>query len=91
MNFDLLEEAIRLSIFAAISSILASAVLFVFMTCRQRIIGYFETSRSSELVHDSPDPLSNDVVIPMLFAITEFSLTGCAIIFGLVKHGFHLQ
>jgi hypothetical protein len=83
MRFDLLEVAVRLSILTAIPSIVASAALIAIIACRQKITEYFGVSRASKLDHEFR---SNDTVILVLFAIAEVSLTGSAIIFGLVKH-----
>jgi hypothetical protein len=82
MRFDLLEAAVRLSIAVAIPSIMASGALIAVIACRQKITEYFGVSGDSKLDHVR----SNDTVILALFAIAEFSLTGSAIIFGLVKH-----
>lgn len=83
MRFDLLEAAVRLSILAAIPSIIASGVLVAIIACRQKVTEYFGVSGDSKLDHEFR---SNDTVILALFAIAEFSLTGSAIIFGLVKN-----
>ncbi len=83
MQLDFFEAAVRLSILVAIPSILGSAALITIIACRQRMSEYLRVSGSSELDHKF---CSNDTVILVLFAIVEFSLTGGAIIFGLVKH-----
>jgi hypothetical protein len=83
MRYDLLEAAIRLSILAATPSIMASGALIAIIACRQKITEYFGVNGDSKLDHEFR---SNDTVILVLFAIAEVSLTGSAIIFGLVKH-----
>jgi hypothetical protein len=80
MQFDLLEAAVRLLMLTAIPSILASAALIAILACRQKFSGFFGISSANELDYDP------DAVMLVFFAIVEFSLTGSAIIFGLVKH-----
>jgi hypothetical protein len=85
MQLDLLEAAVRLSVLAAIPSILGSAALIAIIVCRQKITEYFKVSGVTKLDHEYR---SSDTVILGLFAIAEFSLTGSAIIFGLMNHLF---
>jgi hypothetical protein len=85
MQLDLLEAAVRLSILAGIPSILASAVLIAIIVCTQNMIEYFRVTGVSMLDHEFR---SSDTVILFLFALAEFSLTGSAVIFGLMKHLF---
>lgn len=85
MQLDVLEAAVRLSVLAAIPSILASAPLIVIIVCSQKLTEYFRLSGVTKLDHEFR---SSDTVILIVFAIAEFSLTGSAIICGLMTHLF---
>jgi hypothetical protein len=86
MQFGLLEEAVRLSILAAIPSIMASTALIAIIACRQKITEYAAANGGSKLAHDVHGQFPSDIIIPALFAIAELSLTSTAIVFGLVEH-----
>ncbi len=82
MEFTLLEEVVRLSTLVAIPSIIASTALLAIIVCRKT----FKANGGRKDASDFFDQRSSDIVVLVLFAIAEFSLTGSAVVFGLVKH-----
>ncbi len=86
MRFGLLEVAVRLSILAAIPSIMATAVLIFVIAFGQNIAEYFEVIDDGKLDCNFREQFSNNTIILIFFAVAEFSLTGSAFLLGLMKH-----
>jgi hypothetical protein len=61
------------------------SALIAIIVCGQKMTEYFRLSGVTKLDHEFR---SSDTVILGLIAIAEFSLTGSAIIYGLMNHLF---